>query len=64
MEQVPGFIGGDIIPSENRNAINNPAYRWPNGIVIYELDEAFSKLIYMLTYVTLHSLQFKGAQLH
>jgi len=43
MEQVPGFIGGDIIPSETKNAINDGAYRWPNGIVIYELDEAFSK---------------------
>jgi len=45
MEQVPGFIEGDIIPPETRNAIINPAKRWPNGIVIYELDEAFSKLL-------------------
>lgn len=41
------LVQGDMIltPGQLKNGIIGDRYRWPNGIVIYQLDPAFSKLI-------------------
>ena len=47
----PDLVRGDVLltPDQLRNGIIGDRYRWPNGVIIYQLDPAFSKIYDLAT---------------
>lgn len=49
LEEIPNLYQGDIILRAHiKNGIIDAEYKWPGGVLVYQLDTNFSKIIFIL----------------